>query len=287
MTADVDIERRFGGVARLYGANGLKKLQAAHVVVVGIGGVGSWAAEALARNAVGSITLIDLDNIAESNVNRQIHALEGAFGKAKVSAMRERILAINPLCEVHEIEDFITPDNITKLLDFNCDCIIDCVDDAKAKIALAAFCKAKQISLIMSGSAGGRLDATRIKTADLSLVTGDKLLAKVRNQLRRDHGFPKASSSKKSAKLGVTCVYSDEQVISPNSLCEVENYYESTHEIIDDTLEANIHKFSEDVKNTRAITGLNCAGYGSSVCVTASFGFTIAQLAILQVVQTK
>jgi len=285
MTADVDIERRFGGVARLYGANGLKKLQAAHVAVVGIGGVGSWVAEALARNAVGSITLIDLDNIAESNVNRQIHALEGAFGKAKVSAMRERILAINPLCEVHEIEDFITPDNITKLLNFNCDSIIDCVDDAKAKIAMAAFCKAKQIPLIMSGSAGGRLDATSIKTADLSLVTGDKLLAKVRNQLRRDHQFPKAQSSnskhnKKSAKFGVNCVYSDEPVLQPNAICEVENM----HDINSDAPEANIHKASSHAKNPRvishAITGLNCAGYGSSVSVTATFGFVAAQLAI-------
>ncbi len=278
MQVDMDVDRRFGGVTRLYGTQGFVKLQTAHVVVIGIGGVGSWAAEALARNAVGSITLIDLDNIAESNVNRQIHALEGAFGKAKVSAMRERILAINPLCEVHEIEDFITPDNITKLLDFNCDCIIDCVDDAKAKIALVAFCKAKQIPLIMSGSAGGRLDATRIKTSDLSLVTGDKLLAKVRNQLRRDHQFPKANNSKKSAKFGVTCVYSDEQVLVPNTMCEMENNHDNAHNIIGDAKDAR----AESRINTSAITGLNCAGYGSSVCVTATFGFVAAGLALQQ-----
>lgn len=293
MTADVDIERRFGGVARLYGANGLTKLQAAHVVVIGIGGVGSWAAEALARNAVGSITLIDLDNIAESNVNRQIHALEGEFGKAKVSAMRERIRAINPLCQVHEIEDFITPENISQLLDFNCDCIVDCVDDAKAKIALAAFCKAKNIPLIMSGSAGGRLDATRIKTADLSQVTGDKLLAKVRNQLRRDHQFPKASggshqSIKKSAKFGVNCVYSDEPVLQPNAACEIENLHANKNNIGSDALQADTDEASSDTKNPRAdshvktsaITGLNCAGYGSSVSVTATFGFVAAGLAL-------
>lgn len=298
MHTTIDFKRRFGGVARLYGEAGLAKLQTAHVVVVGIGGVGSWAAEALARNAIGYITLIDLDNIAESNVNRQIHALEGAFGKAKVSAMRERILAINPLCQVHEIEDFITPDNITNLLDFHYDCILDCVDDAKAKIALAAFCNAKKIPLVMSGSAGGRLDATRIKTADLSAVQGDKLLAKVRNQLRRDHQFPKASggshqSSKKSAKFGVACVYSDEQVLTPNSMCEVENSHDKTHNIIDDALEANIHKASGDAKsaradalvNTSSITGLNCAGYGSSVCVTATFGFVAAQLSIQLLLQ--
>lgn len=288
MNAEVDVERRFGGVSRLYGANGLKKLQAAHIVVIGIGGVGSWAAEALARNAVGTITLFDLDNIAESNVNRQIHALEGAFGKAKVSAMRERILAINPMCQVREIEDFITPENIAELLDFNCDCIVDCIDDAKAKIALAAFCKANKIPLIMSGSAGGRLDATRIKTTDLSAVTGDKLLAKVRNQLRRDHQFPKAGNHKKSAKFGVNCVYSDEPVLQPNALCEIENNHDNTHNIGSDALEANIHEASGGAKNPRAdlseksqaITGLNCAGYGSSVSVTATFGFVAASLAI-------
>jgi tRNA threonylcarbamoyladenosine dehydratase len=255
MKADVDVERRFGGVSRLYGTQGLKTLQAAHVVVIGIGGVGSWSAEALARNAIGRITLIDLDNIAESNVNRQIHALEGEFGKAKVSAMRERIHAINPLCHVHEIEDFITPDNIAKLLNFNCDCVLDCVDDAKAKIAMAVFCKAKQIPLIMSGSAGGRLDATCIKTADLSAVQGDKLLAKVRNQLRRDHQFPKATNTKKSAKFGIYCVYSDEMATKPDVVCEADN---------------------------QSHTGLNCAGYGSSVCVTAPFGFVAASLVLQQ-----
>jgi tRNA threonylcarbamoyladenosine dehydratase len=284
MHTTIDFKRRFGGVARLYGEAGLAKLQAAEVVVVGVGGVGSWAAEALARNAVGRITLIDLDNIAESNVNRQVHALEGAFGKAKVSAMRERIIAINPMCHVHEIEDFITPDNIAKLLDFNCDCILDCVDDAKAKIALAAFCKAKQIPLIMSGSAGGRLDATRIKTADLSLVTGDKLLAKVRNQLRRDHEFPKAGNNRKSTKFGITCVYSDEQVLAPIAMCEVENNRDNSHNFIGDAQKDNIHNTSSDAKSAGlhgpAITGLNCAGYGSSVCVTATFGFVAVGLVL-------
>ena len=140
----MDINRRFGGISRLYGLSGLCKLQHAHVTVIGIGGVGSWATEALARNAVGTITLIDLDNIAESNVNRQIHAVEGAFGKAKVMAMRERILSINPICQVHEIEDFITQTNIAELLKFDCDVILDCIDDAPAKISLAVFCRAQK-----------------------------------------------------------------------------------------------------------------------------------------------
>jgi tRNA A37 threonylcarbamoyladenosine dehydratase len=249
----VDVARRFGGVARLYGEHGLAKLQAAHVVVVGIGGVGSWAAEALARNAVGQITLIDLDNIAESNVNRQLHAVDGAFGQAKVTAMRARILHINPQCVVREIEDFVTPDNIIKLLDFQCDAVVDCIDDAKAKIALADFCKHRKTPLVMSGSAGGRLDPTRIQVADLAAVEGDKLLAKVRNQLRRDYGFPKASQHKKSAKFGIQCIYSNEPVIKPMQSCE--------------TVQTSM-------------TGLNCAGYGSSVCVTAPFGFAAAGVVV-------
>ena len=266
-TETLDIDRRFSGVIRLYGKAGFEKLQAAHVIVIGIGGVGSWAAEALARNAVGKITLIDLDNIAESNVNRQLHAVDGEFGKAKVTAMRERILSINPLCVVREIEDFISLQNMAEILNINCDLILDCIDDAQAKIALAEFCRDKKMTLIMAGSAGGRLDPTRIKVADLAHVTGDRLLSKVRNQLRRDHAFPKAGPynsnralnlkhNKKSAKFGINCVYSDEQAIKPDSICEVDS---------------------------ASINGLNCAGYGSSVCVTAPFGFTAAQLAIQKI----
>ncbi len=264
MRVEVDVERRFGGVSRLYGEEGLAKLQAAHVVVIGIGGVGSWAAEALARNAVGQITLIDLDNIAESNVNRQIHAVDANFGQAKVTAMRERLLQINPSCIINEVEDFVTPDNVATLLNFQSDIILDCIDDAKAKEALAHFCKSNQLPFIMSGSAGGRLDPTRMHVADLALVKGDKLLAKVRNQLRRNHGFPKApapqSPVKKANQFGVPCVYSDEPVITPDAVCDVD---------------------------TTGVTGLNCAGYGSSVSVTASFGFAAAQLAINQLISAS
>lgn len=256
MSELIDLVRRFSGVRRLYGESGLAQLQRSHVEVIGIGGVGSWAAEALARNAVGKITLVDLDNIAESNVNRQIHALDGNFGKAKVSAMHERIVQINPSCIVHEVEDFITPDNLSALLK-PCDVILDCTDDAKAKVALAHFCKMNKTTLIMSGSAGGRLDPTRIQMSDMASVTGDKLLAKVRNQLRRDHGFPKASNTKKSAKFELLCVYSDEPVIKPDTVCDT---------------------------GDSGVTGLNCAGYGSSVSITATFGFVLAQQAINQLV---
>lgn len=250
-----DYERRFTGVRRLYGEQGLAKLEAAHVCVIGIGGVGSWAVEALARSAVGKITLIDLDNIAESNVNRQLHAVDGAFGMAKVSAMAARIKAINPSCVVHEIEEFITPDNAAEMLNAGFNVVLDAIDDAKAKVAIAAYCKQQQITLITTGGAGGRLDPTHIKQADLSQVAGDRLLAKVRNQLRRDFGFPKAPSHAKKTptKFGITAVYSDEQVLQPNT---------------------------EEACDVDGLTGLNCAGYGSSVCVTAPFGMAAAALVI-------
>lgn len=253
-----DYERRFSGVRRLYGEQGLAKLRLAHVCVIGIGGVGSWAAEALARSAVGHITLIDLDNIAESNVNRQLHAIDGAFGMAKVTAMAQRIRLINPACDVREIEDFVTPENVAEMLNGGFNVVLDAIDDAKAKVAIAAYCKQHNIPLVTVGGAGGRIDPTNIKQADLSQVVGDRLLAKVRNQLRRDHGFPKAPTNhKKTAiKFGISAVYSDEQVLRPNA-----------------DIESNC-----DIDT--AVTGLNCAGYGSSVCVTAPFGMTAAGLVI-------
>lgn len=264
-----DFERRFGGVRRLYGEAGLAKFQAAHLVVVGIGGVGSWAAEALARNAIGVITLIDLDNITESNVNRQLHAVDGAFGKAKVTAMRARILSINPNCKVAEIEDFVTPQNISKMLDCHFDGIVDCIDDAAAKAAIAAYCKSTKTNLVMTGGAGGRLDPMRIKTADLANVSNDKLLAKVRNILRKDYDFPKGKDgiNAKQTKMNISCVFSDEVVTMP--------------------LGANSGEASSDADLTscdlaQPITGLNCAGYGASVCVTAPFGFVAAGLMLNQ-----
>lgn len=247
--SEMDFHRRFGGVRRLYGDIGLTAFSKAHVCVIGIGGVGSWAAEALARNAVGHITLIDLDNIAESNVNRQLHAVDGAFGKAKVTAMAERIHSINPDCNITQIEDFITSDNAATLLATGYDVVLDAIDDAKAKVAIAAYCRANQLPLVMTGGAGGRLDPTRIQCADLARATGDRLLAKVRNQLRRDHGFSKGEKT----KFGIPCIYSDEPVQKP---------------------------ISENCDTDNSITGLNCAGYGSSVCVTAPFGMAAAALVL-------
>jgi tRNA A37 threonylcarbamoyladenosine dehydratase len=177
--------------------------------------------------------------------------------------MAERMRLINPQLRISEIEDFITPDNLSQLLPSDLAGVVDCIDDAKAKAALAAYCLSHGIPLVVTGAAGGRLDATRIKTADLSVVSHDKLLAKVRNLLRRDYGFAKASTGQaKPKKMAVLCVYSDESVIEPDAVCAVD----------------------EPRTDARTgVTGLNCAGYGSSVCVTAPFGFVAAGLLIKQV----
>lgn len=251
-TQAVNVERRFSGVRRLYGQAGLQRLQAAHVLVIGIGGVGAWTVEALARNAVGRLTLVDLDHLAESNMNRQLHALEQTLGMAKVTAMHARIAQINPHCMVTEIEDFVTAENVASICASQPQVIVDCMDDSKAKVALAAYCKAQQIRLVMVGSAGGKLDATRLQLADLAHVTGDRLLAKVRNQLRRDHGFAKASAQKKSPPFGISAVYSEEPVEKPAEECDL----------------------------NAPISGLHCAGYGSSVCVTGTAGMIAAQAAL-------
>lgn len=242
-----DIERRFSGVARLYGEAAYRRLRQAHVCVVGIGGVGSWCAEALARTSIGRLTLIDLDMVAESNTNRQIHALGDIYGKAKVEAMAERIVAINPTCEVSVIEDFVTEENVARLLGSSFDVVIDAIDQARVKIAIANFCRLQGQKLIMAGAAGGQIDPTRVKIADLAQTIQDPLLAKVRSALRRHHGFPR------QGKLGVTAIYSDEPLRYP----EAPPSCAST-----------------------SPSGLNCAGFGSSVCVTSVFGMAAASHAI-------
>ena len=249
-----DRARRFGGVARLYGAAGLAAFERAHVAVIGIGGVGSWAVEALARNAIGRLTLIDLDNVAESNTNRQVHALDGNYGKAKVSAMAERIRLIDPACQVTEVEDFVEPANFHTVLGGGFDFVIDAIDSVRTKTALIAWCVEHNQKLITIGGAGGQLDPTRIRIDDLALTIQDPLLSKVRGQLRKHHGFPRGPK----AKFKVSAVYSDEPLIYPD---------------------APVRDISEEAGDADAApiqvgpVGLNCAGFGSSVCVTASFGF--------------
>ena len=248
---DADLERRFGGVRRLYGAEALTRFQNAHVAVIGIGGVGSWAVEALARSAIGRLTLIDLDMVAESNVNRQIHALGDVFGKAKTTAMAERVRAINPACVVHEIEDFVTPENVGEMLDRGFDYVIDAIDQVRTKVAMIAWCTAHGLPIVTAGGAGGQMDPTRILVDDLARTIQDPLLSKVRAKLRKEHGF----SRDPKKKFGVRAVYSTEPIQAPAS--------------------------GASCDTPPSGTGLNCAGYGSAVCVTAPFGFFAANEALL------
>ena len=242
--------RRFLGVSRAYGARALTQFQRANICVVGIGGVGSWAVETLARSGVGKLCLIDLDMIAESNVNRQIHALEGNFGKAKVFAMQERILQINPECKVTTIEDFVSIENLDTLLGDQFDVVIDAIDNAAIKASLIAFCRTHKIALISSGAAGGKTNPTHIKINDLANAIQDPLLARVRTLLRQNYGFKKGLLGKKTAaKMDVLTVYSEEPIKKPEDACDTS-------------------------------AGLACAGFGSAMSVTATFGLFAASYAL-------
>ncbi len=252
---ETDVDRRFAGVARLYGAAGLARFRAAHVCVIGVGGVGCWAVEALARSAIGRITMIDLDHLTESNINRQIHALTDTLGKAKVVALAERIAQINPMCQIDTIEEFITAENVAQLIvPDQFDFVIDAIDDARAKTALIVHCREHRIPLVTIGSAGGQVDPTRIEVCDLSRTEQEPLLARVRKNLRIRHGFPRG----RKHKFGIDAVYSTEPLRFPE-LCLPDQ---------DDAGSA--------VDENTGLTGLHCAGYGSAVVVTASFGFIAA-----------
>jgi tRNA A37 threonylcarbamoyladenosine dehydratase len=252
----IDFERRFGGIARLYGESALTSFKQAHVCVIGVGGVGSWAVEGLARSAIGKITMIDLDHLSESNVNRQLHALTDTLGKSKVDALAERIAQINPYCVVTRVEEFIDPDNVATLIPVGqFDYVIDAIDNTRAKTALVVHCRANHIPLVTIGSAGGQVDPTRIAVCDLSRTEQEPLLARVRKRLRRLHGFPRGTKN----KFGIDAVYSTEPVRHPE-LCATD----------DDT----------NSETNEGLNGLNCAGYGSAVVVTASFGFVAAGLVL-------
>ncbi|RXZ33317.1 tRNA cyclic N6-threonylcarbamoyladenosine(37) synthase TcdA [Oxalobacteraceae bacterium CAVE-383] len=261
--ADVDFDRRFGGIARLYGAAALQRFRQAHVCVVGVGGVGSWVVEALARSAIGKITMIDLDNLAESNVNRQIHALSDTLGKAKVSALAERIALINPFCVVTEIEDFLTPGNMAQMMDgHGYDYVVDAIDNVQAKVALIAHCRDHGLPLLTVGSAGGQIDPTKIEVRDLSKTEQEPLLAKVRKRLRAYHRFPRGDRN----RFGVDAVFSTEPVRMPvDESC-----------VIDPVADVDVDVDVDVDTAAEGVTGLNCAGYGSAVVVTASFGLVAA-----------
>ena len=251
-----DLQRRFGGLARLYGAAGANAIARAHVVVVGIGGVGSWAVEALARSGVAALTLIDLDHIAESNINRQVHALSSTLGQAKVLAMRERIEQIHPACEVRCVDEFVTPDNWPALagLEVSADqplAVIDCCDQVSAKLSMAAWALSGRGIFVSVGAAGGKRQAHRVDLADLAEVTHDPLLAQLRYRLRRQHGAPR------DKKIGLSCVFSREPVLQPATQpvlqCESPGAAAPAHD-----------------------SSLNCHGYGSVVSVTSTFGLVAA-----------
>jgi tRNA A37 threonylcarbamoyladenosine dehydratase len=238
LDAAPDLERRFSGLERLYGMQGAAALRQACVAVVGIGGVGSWAAEALARSGVGALVLVDLDHVAESNINRQVHALGATVGQAKVQAMRDRIAQIHPGCQVHCVEEFAEPDNWPALLPRGVDAVIDACDEARAKVALAAWALRDGTPFIACGAAGGKRLAHKVDIDDLSRTTHDPLLAHVRYRLRKSHGAPREGK-----RIGVSCVFSREAVAPPDASCALEGD-----------------------------GSLNCHGYGSVVAVTATFG---------------
>ena len=239
----MDFARRFGGIARLYGDRGLAALAGARVCVVGVGGVGSWAAEALARSAVGAITLIDMDHVAESNINRQLPALESELGRAKVAVLHERIAQINPRCEVTCHEEFVTLDNAAELIPAEDLWVIDCIDSFRVKAAMIATCRRRKQALITVGAAGGQRDPTRVRTGDLRKTEQDPLLARTRRLLRRDYGFP----ANPKRRFGVPCVWSDEPQVEPPDVCD-----------------------------TQPEGSLNCAGFGAGMPVTAAFGLAAA-----------
>ena len=249
--ATLDLERRFGGILRLYGKQALTRFTAARICVLGIGGVGSWAAEALARSAIGHITLVDMDHVAESNINRQCHALDTTLGKAKVQVTATRIRQINPACQVTAIEDFITVDNLETLMSERYDYIIDCIDGFRTKARLIAWCRRHRVRIITVGGAGGQTDPTRIRVADLSRTEHDALFSKTRKLLRHEYGFP----ANLKRRFEVPCVYSEEQAV----------YL------------AEDGKISAQKPDTQGIGGLNCGGgLGSVMTVTASFGLIAA-----------
>ena len=248
--AAAQADRRFSGVRQLYGTAGMARLQAAQVTVIGIGGVGSWAAEALARSAVGAITLVDLDHISESNTNRQIHALGDAYGRPKVEAMAERIGQINPGCRVAVVDAFVDADNVAVLTQ-GAHWVIDCIDQVAAKAALVAHCRSQGIPVVVCGAGGGRLDPTRLRSMDLARAQGDPLLAKLRYRLRRHHGFPR-ETTRRVPRFGVLAVYSDEPVA------------------------ASLAGSGDSV----AGSPLACSGYGSSVALTGALGFAAAAVVL-------
>ncbi len=274
VSCEIDADRRFGGLARLYGPQAPGRLRAARVAVAGLGGVGSWTAEALARCGVGALTLVDLDHIAESNVNRQIHALTPTLGQAKIEAMAERIRGINPDCAVTLVDDFVEPGNVAQVFAGELDALDDCPDQAAAKIAMILPARERGLPLVLCGGAGGKTDPLTLRAGDLSEAVNDALLAKLRNTLRREHGFARGSDGngkvlKRVPKMGVRALWFDQQAILPDAWAQADA------------------SDREGGPAPGAPQGLSCAGYGSVVTVTAAMGMAAANEALRQVLGSK
>jgi tRNA A37 threonylcarbamoyladenosine dehydratase len=240
---EADLERRFGGLRRLYGDAGYQRLRTLRVAVVGLGGVGSWAVEALARSCVQGLTLFDLDHVAESNINRQIQALGATVGASKAQALADRIADIHPGCALTMVEEFVEPGNWPALLPAPVDVLIDACDQVRAKLALAAWGRATGVPVVCCGAAGGKRQPHRLEIDDISAATHDPLLASLRQRLRKEHGAPR------QGRMGLRCVFSRESVAPPADACDTDG-------------------------------SLNCHGYGSTVTVTAAFGMAAAGEAI-------
>ncbi|MEM9025807.1 MAG: tRNA threonylcarbamoyladenosine dehydratase [Verrucomicrobiota bacterium] len=241
---------RFGGIQRLYGAEGFQRISNSHVCVIGIGGVGTWAAEALARSGVGHITLVDADEVCITNVNRQIHALDSTIGHSKVQAMSERILAINPQIKLTLKDTLYTESTSEDILHEGFDYIFDAIDSIPHKCHLIVECRKRAIPVITSGGAGGRTQPGQIQIADLSKSFNDPLLSLVRKRLRQRHGFPR----ERRWKFKVDCVFTPEEPKYPRE---------------DGTICERREK-GEDYR-------LNCDnGFGTSSAVTGTLGFMAA-----------
>lgn len=267
-----DEERAFGGLRRLYGEQGYQRLRAARVAVVGVGGVGSWAVEALARSGVAQLVLIDLDHVSESNLNRQLQATVPTLGMAKVQALRERVALINPQCDVQCVEDFVSADNWPRILPVEVDAVIDACDQAGAKRAMAVWALQHRARHVCVGAAGGKQQPQAVAVDDLAHTTHDPLLAGLRQRLRRDAGAPR------QGRIGLRCVYSAESVQAPvladngareGGACEAGQAPET----------------SSSGSAPAAARDLSCHGYGSSVVVTATFGMTAAGECIRQLIE--
>lgn len=258
--ASENYDQRFSGTRRLYGHQEVEILRAAHICVIGVGGVGSWAVEALARTGIGELTLIDMDDVCVTNINRQIHAMSGTVGQSKIEVMAERVKAINPDCIVHLVDDFITPDNLAQYISKDFDYVLDAIDSVKPKAALLAYCKSNKIKVITTGGAGGQVDPTQIKVADLSKTVQDPLAKKIKDNLRRFYNF----SKNPQRKFGIECVFSTEQLKYPQA-------------------DGSVCASKASAEGPKR---MDCAtGFGAATVVTATFGFVAVSRIVEKIIK--